>query len=61
VKKEPGASRRIRRRLPGQTMMSRTYADLFDDDLDAVAANLDAAIKSAAYPQRTGHHSVNAD
>lgn len=24
------------------------YADLFDDDLDAVAANLDAAIESAA-------------
>ena len=29
------------------------YVDLFDEDLDSVAANLDAAIKSAAYPLRT--------
>ena len=29
------------------------YADLFDADLDAVAANLDAAIKSAAVPLRS--------
>jgi hypothetical protein len=29
------------------------YADLFDEDLDSVAANLDAAIRSAAYPLRT--------
>ncbi|HXA90205.1 MAG TPA: hypothetical protein VNW96_16885 [Mycobacterium sp.] len=28
------------------------YADLFDEDLDDVAANLDAAIRSAAYPLR---------
>jgi hypothetical protein len=26
------------------------YADLFDEDLDSVAANLGAAIRSAAYP-----------
>ena len=30
------------------------YADLFDDDLDCVAVSLDAAIRSAAYPLRTG-------
>ena len=30
-----------------------TYADLFDTDLDAVAVELDAAIKAAAYPLRT--------
>jgi hypothetical protein len=29
------------------------YAELFDDDLDTVAANSDAAIRSAAYPLRT--------
>jgi hypothetical protein len=28
------------------------YADLFDEDLDGVAANLDAGIRSAAYPLR---------
>jgi hypothetical protein len=28
------------------------YADLFDEDLDDVAANLDAAIRSAKYPLR---------
>jgi hypothetical protein len=26
------------------------YADLFDEDLDSVAANLDAAIRSACVP-----------
>jgi hypothetical protein len=30
------------------------YADLFDEDLDTVAANLDAAIQTAAYRLRTG-------
>jgi hypothetical protein len=30
------------------------YADLFDEDLDGVAANLDAAIRSTAYRLRTG-------
>jgi hypothetical protein len=29
------------------------YADLFDEDLDDVAANLDAAIRSAADSLRT--------
>jgi hypothetical protein len=29
------------------------YAERFDDDLDRVAANLDAAIRSAGYPLRT--------
>ena len=29
------------------------YADLFDEDLDSVAVNLDTAIRSAAYPLRT--------
>ena len=29
------------------------YADLFDEDLDSVAANLDAAIRSAADSHRT--------
>lgn len=28
------------------------YADLFDEDLDVVAANLDATIQSAAYRLR---------
>jgi hypothetical protein len=31
-----------------------TYADLFDDDLDDVAATLDAAIRSTADQLRTG-------
>ena len=32
------------------SMTLNTYADLFDDDLDSVAVNLDAAIRSAAVP-----------
>ena len=35
------------------SMTLDVYADLFDEDLDSVAANLDAAIKSAAHPLRT--------
>ncbi|MBS2079138.1 integrase, partial [Mycobacterium tuberculosis] len=38
-------------RMLGHAKASMTldvYADLFDEDLDAVAANLDAAIESAA-------------
>ena len=35
------------------SMTLDVYADLFDEDLDSVAANLDAAIRSAAYPLRT--------
>ncbi len=43
-------------RMLGHAKASMTldvYADLFDADLDAVAANLDEAIKSAADPLRT--------
>jgi len=45
-------------RMLGHAKASMTldvYADLFDEDLDDVAANLDAAIRSAAYPLRTEH------
>ena len=35
------------------SMTLDVYADLFDEDLDSVAANLDAAVRSAAYPLRT--------
>jgi integrase len=35
------------------SMTLDVYADLFDEDLDTVAANLDAAIRSAAYRLRT--------
>jgi hypothetical protein len=35
------------------SMTLDVYADLFDEDPDIVAANLDAAIRSAAYPLRT--------
>ena len=38
------------------SMTLDVYAALFDEDLDGVAENLDAAIKSAAYPLRTGGH-----
>ena len=34
------------------SMTLDVYADLFDEDLDDVAANLDAAIRSAAAPLR---------
>ena len=40
-------------RMLGHAKASMTldvYADLFDEDLDSVAANLGAAIRSAAYP-----------
>ena len=43
-------------RMLGHAKASMTldvYSDLFDTDLDVVAANLDAAIQSAAYPLRT--------
>ena len=36
------------------SMTLDTYADLFDADLDDVEGRLDAAIRSAAYPLRTG-------
>jgi hypothetical protein len=35
------------------SMTLDVYADLFDDDLDALAVRLDAAIKSAAHALRT--------
>jgi hypothetical protein len=38
---------------PRSSMTLDVYADLFDDDLDAVAISLDAAIKSTADPLRT--------
>jgi integrase len=43
-------------RMLGHAKASMTldvYADLFDDDLDAVAVRLDVAIKSAADALRT--------
>ena len=42
--------KRLRAREASMTL--DVYADLFDEDLDDVAANLDAAIRSAAYPLR---------
>ena len=52
-----GANVKAVQRMLGHAKASMTldvYADLFDADLDDVAANLDAAIRSAAYPLRTG-------
>jgi integrase len=51
-----GANVKAVQRMMGHAKASLTldtYAALFDDDLDAVAANLDAAMRSAAYPLRT--------
>ena len=51
-----GANVKAVQRMLGHAKASMTldvYADLFDEDLDNVAANLDAAIRSAAYPLRT--------
>ncbi|BBX72271.1 site-specific integrase [Mycobacterium shinjukuense] len=51
-----GANVKAVQRMLGHAKASMTldvYADLFDEDLDGVAANLDAAIRSAAYPLRT--------
>jgi integrase len=36
------------------SMTLDTYADLFDEDLDAVAVGLDEAIRAAADQPRTG-------
>ena len=50
-----GANVKAVQRMLGHARASLTldvYADLFDDDLDAVAVNLDAAIQSAAAPLR---------
>ncbi|HEX5256597.1 MAG TPA: tyrosine-type recombinase/integrase [Mycobacterium sp.] len=52
-----GANVQAVQQMLGHAKASMTldvYADLFDEDLDDVAANLDAAIHSAAYPLRTG-------
>lgn len=52
-----GANVKAVQRMLGHAKASMTldvYADLFDDDLDSVATNLDAAILSAAYQLRTG-------
>lgn len=51
-----GANVKAVQRMLGHAKASMTldtYADLFDDDLDAVAVNLDTAIRAAAYPLRT--------
>jgi integrase len=50
-----GANVKAVQRMLGHAKASMTldvYADLFDEDLDDVAANLDAAIRSAAAPLR---------
>ncbi len=52
-----GANVKAVQRMLGHAKASMTldvYADLFDEDLDGVADRLNAAIKSAAYPLRTG-------
>jgi integrase len=52
-----GANVKAVQRMLGHAKASMTldvYADLFDEDLDGVAGKLDAAIRSAAYPLRTG-------
>jgi integrase len=52
-----GANVKAVQRMLGHAKASMTldvYADLFDEDLDSVAVNLDAAIRSAAYRLRTG-------
>lgn len=51
-----GANVKAIQRMLGHAKASMTldvYADLFDDDLDGVAASLDAAIKSTADALRT--------
>jgi len=53
-----GANVKAVQRMLGHAKASMTldvYTDLFDADLDDVANNLDAAIRSAAYPLRTGN------
>ena len=50
-----GANVKAVRRMLGHAKASMTldvYADLFDEDLDTIAVNLDAAIRSAAAPLR---------
>jgi site-specific recombinase XerD len=53
-----GANVKAVQRMLGHAKASMTldvYTDLFDADLDDVANNLNAAIRSAAYPLRTGN------
>jgi site-specific recombinase XerD len=52
-----GANVKAVQRMLGHAKASMTldvYADLFDEDLNSVAENLSAAIRSAADPLRTG-------
>jgi hypothetical protein len=51
-----GANVKAVQRMLGhaKAMTLDVYADLFDEDLGSVAANLDAAIRSTAYRLRTG-------
>jgi integrase len=52
-----GANVKAVQRMLGHAKASMTldvYTDLFDEDLDSVATNLDAAIRSAAAPLRPG-------
>jgi integrase len=54
-----GANVKAVQRMLGHARASMTpdvYADLFDADLDAVAARLDSAIETAADALRTGDH-----
>jgi integrase len=58
-----GANVKAVQRMLGHAKASMTldvYADLFDADLDDVATNLDVAIRSAAYPLRTGNDTAKA-
>jgi len=57
-----GANVKAVQRMLGHAKASMTldvYADL-DADLDDVATNLDVAIRSAAYPLRTGNDTAKA-
>jgi integrase len=58
-----GANVKAVQRMLGHAKASMTldvYTDLFDADLDDVATNLDAAIRSAAYALRTGNDKTKA-
>jgi integrase len=58
-----GANVKALQRMLGHAKASMTLdvcADLFDADLDDVATNLDVAIRSAAYPLRTGNDTAKA-
>ena len=58
-----GANVKAVQRMLGHAKASMTldvYADLFDADLDDVATVLDVAIRSAAYPLRTGDDTAEA-